>query len=98
MHRFSKKVFALVRKIPKGKVSTYKALSEKTNLHPRTIGQILKTNPDPIKTPCHRVVKSNGSLGGYFGNQTRAKAKILQKEGIEIEIGKIDLEKYLYKF
>jgi len=98
MHSFSKKVFALVRKIPKGKVSTYKDLLEKVNLHPRTIGKILKTNLDPIKTPCHRVVKSNGSLGGYFGNQTRAKAKILQKEGIEIERGKIDLDRYLYKF
>jgi len=47
------------------------------------IGQILNRNPNPIIVPCHRVVKSNGDIGGYaYGSD--AKRKLLEKEGIKI--------------
>ncbi len=53
-----------VRKIPYGKVVTYKELADKLKTSPRAIGQALKKNPVPIVIPCHRVVAKNG-LGGF---------------------------------
>jgi len=53
-----------VRKIPYGKVVTYKELADRLKTSPRAIGQALKKNPVPIVIPCHRVVAKNG-LGGF---------------------------------
>ncbi len=60
-------VYDLLLKIPPGKVSTYGDLAKALG-HPsasRVIGRILGNNPNPIKVPCHRIVKSDGKLGGY---------------------------------
>ena len=61
-------VYELLLKIPAGKVSTYgdlaKALGNPSAS--REIGRILGKNPNPVKVPCHRVVKSSGKVGGYF--------------------------------
>jgi alkylated DNA nucleotide flippase Atl1 len=46
--------------------------------------------------PCHRVVRSDGSVGG-FASGTKAKIKLLRKEGVEVEIGKVDLRKFLWR-
>ena len=55
-------------------------------------------NKNPIKIPCHRVVKSSGEIGG-FARGTKVKIALLKKEGIEIENSKIkDLNSYLYRF
>lgn len=95
---FSDKVFEIVKKIPKGRVTTYKIVAEKLNTKAyRAVGQALKSNKNP-KIPCHRVVKSSGELGGYMGNETHVKAKILREEGIEIRKNRIDLKKYLHSF
>ncbi len=79
---FRDKVFAVVKKIPKGKVLTYKEVAKRVGSPRafRAVGSILKTNFDP-KIPCHRVVKSNGSLGNYNRGGTPAKRKILLSEG-----------------
>lgn len=54
----------------------------------RLMGRILNKNPNPIIVPCHRVVKSNGYVGGYaYGSDT--KKKLLEKEGIKIAKGRI---------
>jgi methylated-DNA-[protein]-cysteine S-methyltransferase len=82
-------------KIPKGKVTTYKSIAiaignEKLS---RSIGNILFRNPFPIIIPCHRVIRSDGRIGGYsYGEEL--KEKILRLEGIEIENKKVK-EKYL---
>ena len=94
---FQEEVFAVVRRIPRGKISTYKLVAQKLNTRAyRAVGQALKNNRRP-RVPCHRVIKSSGELGGFRGSQTREKARILRSEGIKIRKGRIDLEKYLYR-
>jgi methylated-DNA-[protein]-cysteine S-methyltransferase len=76
-------VYDILLTIPKGKVSTYGDLAKALG-NPgasRHIGRILSKNPNPIMVPCHRVVMSNGKIGGYaFG--TQEKKKLLQNEGV----------------
>jgi len=94
---FNKKVYGLCRKIPKGKISTYKILSKKLNSKAyRAVGNALNKNKSR-EVPCHRVIKSSGKIGG-FAKGTKTKIKLLKKEGIIIRNNKIDLKKYLYKF
>lgn len=77
---FREKVFDVVREIPKGEVLTYKEVAKKAGniLAVRAVGSILHTNFDP-KIPCHRVIKSDGTLGGYNRGVSKKK-KILLKE------------------
>ena len=57
----------------------------------------MNKNPHAPKVPCHRVVKSDGFVGG-FASGTRNKIKMLKNEGVEVINGKVDLNKYLYRF
>jgi O-6-methylguanine DNA methyltransferase len=81
---FSKKVYEVVCKIPEGKVLTYKQVAEKAGnpLAFRAVGNILNKNYDK-KIPCHRVIKTNGEIGGY-NRGPQLKKKILLKEGLKI--------------
>ena len=64
--KFSKKVFNLTKRIPKGRVTTYKIIAEKLKTKAyRAVGTALHKNKKPIIIPCHRVVNSNGFAGGY---------------------------------
>jgi len=86
--------------VPKGKITTYGELAKAVGLKngQRAIGRIMNKNPFPVIVPCHRVVNSNGKIGGYAYGQD-VKNKMLTKEGIEIQNGKIlDFEKRIYKF
>jgi methylated-DNA-[protein]-cysteine S-methyltransferase len=76
-------VYDLLLKIPAGKVSTYGDLAKALGnpLASRQVGRILGRNPNPIKVPCHRVVMSNGKLGGYAYGSDR-KRQLLQNEGL----------------
>lgn len=80
---FQKKVFEAVRKIPKGKVISYKNLAKAAGRPAafRAVGNILnKYNASITKIPCHRVVKSSGEVGGYrYGIK---KIALLKKEGV----------------
>jgi methylated-DNA-[protein]-cysteine S-methyltransferase len=78
------KVYDMLLKIPAGKVTTYgdiaKAIGQPSSS--RLIGQILHNNPTPVVVPCHRVVCSNGKIGGYaYGS--RKKRKLLEEEGLK---------------
>ena len=96
--KFNEKVCNLLKKIPKGKVSTYKILAEKMSTKAyRAVGNALNKNPNAPKVPCHRVIKSNEFIGGY-SKGVKKKLELLRKEGIEINNNKIDLRKYLFKF
>ncbi|MBI5728928.1 MAG: MGMT family protein [Candidatus Magasanikbacteria bacterium] len=77
---FQHKVFAVVKKIPRGKVLTYQQVAEKIGepRAARAVGNALNKNYDPA-IPCHRVVRSDGSPGGY-NRGAKKKIKILQKE------------------
>ncbi len=79
---FSQKVLEVVRKIPRGKVMIYKEVAIKAGSPraARAVGNILNKNFDS-KIPCHRVIRSDGSLGGY-NRATRFKKSLLAKEGV----------------
>lgn len=99
MQTTAEKVYELLNKIPKGKVTTYKILAEKLGMKGyRAIGQIVGKNPNAPQVPCHRVVRTDGGLGGYaFGIDK--KITILASENIEVDEEKIvDFETKLYRF
>ena len=82
---FQKQVWAELLKIKKGNVVTYKYLAKKIG-KPRAVRAVANAvgaNPLPIKIPCHRVVRSDGTIGGYSGRGgIRAKKMLLKKEGV----------------
>lgn len=82
---FQLKVWRYLMKIPKGETRTYldvaKALKKPKSF--RSVANIIGKNPHPIKIPCHRVIRSDGKLGGYSGpGGIKTKKKLLKKEGI----------------
>ena len=92
------KVYELLRTIPKGKVLTYGQIGSclgNKNLA-RVVGNILHNNPEPITTPCHRVVNAKGEVAAKFGfGGGEVQRRLLEEEGIVFELnGRIDLKKY----
>jgi len=78
---FTKKVYNIVKKIPEGKIFTYKQVAilvGKPKAY-RAVGNILNKNYNP-NIPCHRVIRSDGKTGGY-NKGVKLKRKLLQKEG-----------------
>jgi methylated-DNA-[protein]-cysteine S-methyltransferase len=63
---FNRKVLECIKQIPFGQTVSYKWAAEQLGTLPRVVGQALKRNPLPIVIPCHRVIKSDGKLGGYL--------------------------------
>jgi len=99
---FNEKCYEILRKVPKGKVTTYKEIAEKLKTKAyRQVGRAMNKNPHGFlnngKIPCHRVIGSSGKLVG-FAHGLDKKAGMLRKEGIEIKNGKIDLKKYGFRF
>ncbi len=80
MTTFKEKVFAVVAKIPKGKIMTYKEVARRAKSPRafRAVGSILKTNYNPA-IPCHRVIRSDGKTGNY-NRGAMQKIKILKRE------------------
>ncbi|MCB0332388.1 MAG: MGMT family protein [Bdellovibrionales bacterium] len=86
---FAERCYALLRKVPKGKVTTYQELAHGLGTKAyRAVGTAMNKNPYAPEVPCHRVVKSDGTIGG-FAHGTAKKMKMLRKEGIEIKDGRI---------
>jgi O-6-methylguanine DNA methyltransferase len=79
---FKEKVFAIVRKIPRGGVMTYGEVARLAGAPgaARAVGSVLSTNYDP-KIPCHRVIRADGKLGGY-NRGAEKKRELLKKEGV----------------
>ena len=103
---FNQKIYNLLKKVPKGKVTTYKALAEAAGTRAyRAVGNAMNKNPYGIlncrgksMVPCHRVVASSGHLHG-FAHGLKKKKELLEKEGIKIKDNKIvDFEKVLFRF
>ncbi len=93
---FNDKCYALLRKVPRGKVTTYKAIAHAlgTNAY-RAVGNAMNKNPYAPLIPCHRVIASNGSLGG-FASGIKNKIKLLKQESVEIKNNRIDLKKHAF--
>ena len=86
---FERDVILQVAKIPYGCVITYKEIAKSINSHAyRAVGTAIGKNPFPILIPCHRVIRSDGKVGG-FGGGTPMKVEMLENEGIKIESLKI---------
>lgn len=105
---FKTDVFDLVKKIPKGKVTTYKEIANEMDTKAyQAVGNILAKNEygflDGGKIPCHRVVRSDGTVGGFCGQKCGKKVcekkRLLKKEGIIFKGDKIkEFEKKIYRF
>ena len=81
MRNFKSLVLSIVKEIPKGKVMSYKEVAAKAGSPnaSRAVGNIMKGNHDK-SVPCHRVIRSNGDIGGYNGGVEK-KLKLLKEEG-----------------
>lgn len=81
--------YVLLKRVPHGRVTSYSQIANALNSRAyRAVGAVMKNNPSPIIVPCHRVVMSDGSLGGYvFG--VEKKKELLEGEGITIVNNKV---------
>jgi len=110
---FQRRVYDALLKIPRGKVTTYKILAAHLSATGRSacggkcrscraVGQALKRNPFAPKVPCHRVIASDLTPGGFKGHKTgkavRHKLKMLQSEGILFRNGKLTNPDLIYRF
>jgi len=104
MSNLSEQVYDLLRQVPKGNVTTYKALADAVGTKAyRQIGQIMKKNPDAPNTPCHRCVSSDGNIGGFNGQtdgeDIKRKINLLRSEGVIIKDNKIsNFDEVFYSF
>lgn len=76
-----------IRTIPTGQVRSYQWVAKEIGAEraARAVGTALARNPIPLLIPCHRVVRSDGSLGEYSGGGPSVKAKLLAFEGVDLE-------------
>jgi len=84
---FRRQVLEETRRIPAGETRSYRWLAERAGKPQgaRAVGQVMATNPLPVIIPCHRVVASDGSLGGYGGAGLPMKEALLRLEGARAE-------------
>lgn len=89
---FERRVYAYISRVPRGRVTTYAAVGRGIGCaSAQAIGQALRRNPFAPEVPCHRVVRSDLSLGGYSGQmegaELRRKIELLESEGVEVRDG-----------
>ena len=85
--KFQLKVWKYLKKIPRGSVKTYSQVAKDIGepLAVRAVANAIGKNPYAPRIPCHRVIRSDGSLGGYSGKGgTKTKKMLLKKEGIRL--------------
>ena len=94
---FEKKVLIADFNIPRGYVSTYSRIAKSSGVPKgaRAVGNVLAANPFPLVIPCHRVLRADGSLGG-FGGGFEMKKRLLENEGIILSKGKVRMDKIYY--
>lgn len=100
---FQQQVYAATRTIPRGRVTTYKLLADHIGCGScRAVGQALRRNPYAPKVPCHRVIASDGTLGGFQGRRDgpalRCKARLLAAEHVRFHDGRLVDPRRLYRF
>ena len=101
---FDERVWKLMEKIPRGRVTTYGQIARKLNTKAyRAVGNACRKNPYAPRVPCHRVVRSDGTIGGFGGKTSRKnvgeKTQLLRGENVEVRNGRVvDFEKVLFKF
>ena len=109
LSEYQQAVLRILAEVPEGKVTTYGDLAKElarrdSRWSPnasRAVGTTMKNNPCAPQIPCHRVIKSDGSVGSFRGGVEGAvdeKIRMLREEGIEVVDDKIDLIKFRHKF
>jgi len=94
-------VWKAMEEIPRGRVTSYAALAAHLGTKAvRAVGSAVGKNPNAPEVPCHRVVRSDGTIGQYSGGEgTPTKIRLLSEEGVVIREGKVvDFEKLLWTF
>lgn len=99
MKSFNERCYDVLRKVPKGRVTTYKEIAKVLDTKGyRGVGNAMNKNPYAPDVACHRVVSSDGSLGGYASG-AKKKIEILKSEGVEVKNNRVvDFEKKVYRF
>ena len=87
---FEGRVYAAVEEVPYGRVATYRSLAHHLGCRSaQAVGQALKRNPSAPKVPCYRVIRVDGSLGGYVerdsGDPVAEKRSMLEREGVRFD-------------
>lgn len=97
MKQVSENIIAIIKSIPAGKIMTYAEVARRAGLPatPRLVSYLLHSSSEKHSLPWHRIINSQGkiSLTGIAGEEQK---QLLLSEGIEINSGKIDLEKYSF--
>ncbi len=100
MYKYRNEILEYLRKIPVGKVTTYKQIAlylGDKNLS-RYVGNVLHSNEDKDKYPCYKVVSSKGELSpSYAFGGIEEQKRRLNLDGIEVKNNRVNLNKYLYK-
>ena len=96
-------VYEALRRVPRGRVTTYKALGDAIGCgSPRAIGQALRGNPFAPEVPCHRVIASDISIGGFAGaragKEIARKLHMLADEGVSFSEGRLVDPRQLFRF
>ena len=96
MTLFQQKIYIVTAKILKGQVATYRSIAVLVDRPQasRAVAQALAQNFDP-KIPCHRVVRSDGFIGGYNRGGTNQKAKLLRSEGVLVKNNRVESKSIL---
>ena len=96
---FQRQCYQLLERIPEGKVTTYREIARALGSKAwRAVGTAMAQNQRLVTVPCHRVVRSDGTLGQYALGADK-KAQLLRHEGVIVDKGKVDnLEAYLHRF
>lgn len=94
----TEQVYAILKNLPAGTVTTYGAIAKRLRIHPRAVAAFLKKNKHPDKIPCYKVVMSDRKIGGYTLG-VKEKLRRLRADGIKIKNKneKID-ELFIYRF
>ncbi|MGA2237870.1 MAG: MGMT family protein [Candidatus Bathyarchaeia archaeon] len=101
---FDERVWKLMERIPRGKVTTYGQIARKLNTKAyRAVGNACRKNPYAPRVPCHRVVRSDGTIGGFGGKTSgktvEKKRLLLREEDVEVRNGRVvDFEKVFFRF
>ncbi len=95
LHGFEGIVYVLTMLVRVGCVVSYSAIAKILGTHPRRVARALARNPYPLVVPCHRIVRKDGSLGGYTPMGRDFKEKILRIEGVEVEKGRLRNARYI---
>ena len=99
MSGFSQSVYEYLRTVPKGKVVTYGQIAKAIGCPhgARAVGNALHANPDPDYYPCFKVVNQEGKLAEHFRLGIEEQRRRLEKDGIIVNDGKVDLKVFQYE-